>query len=185
MCNKNNNKNANDKKAKQGNNEVMSLLADCSSKYLRGLLGKYQRAQSPLSTFRLRSEHCLICSLSTPFWHISCERKAKSRSSLHEYSSKMNAVFGHSSTHTWGVLHPNNGTRASIHFSKLKNSKYGLFITSLSTPHLRPFESVGTSNRSKSPFFMATNVRKKKTISTFYFAFLFGQLHENSLFTCQ
>lgn len=83
----------------------------------------------------------------------------------------MNAVVGHFSTQTCGVLHPNSGTRASIHFSRLKNSKYGLLITLLSTPHLRPDESVGTSKRSKSPRFIAI-FRKENHIQFFVFYLL-------------
>lgn len=79
---------------------------------------------------------------------------------LHRSAVYRNFMVGQFSTHTCGVLHPCNGTFGSMHFSKLKNKRYGLFTTSLSTPHFRPFESVGTSNRSKSPLFHAVRPRK-------------------------
>lgn len=74
---------------------------------------------------------------------------------VHLSRTKKNIFVGHSSTHTCGVGQPFIGTNGDIHFSILKNNRYGFLTTSLSTPHRRPDESDGTSNRSKSPSLIA------------------------------
>lgn len=123
-----------------------------TEKNLQDLLGKYQRAHLPSSIKVEISGHDLSYTF-IPSWQMTslCSWLIFTLS----HPLKMNEVVGHFSTQTCVVLHPNNGTRASIHFSRSKNSKCGLSITLLSTPHFRRSESVGTSKRSKSPFTIA------------------------------
>lgn len=134
------------------------------------LLGKYHRAQSPLVIRFSISSQVWIRSICTFIWQMSCLRICSMLFELQFFSLKMNDVDGHFCTQTCGVLQPCNGTNGSIHFSRLKNSKYGLSITLLSTPHFRPFESVGTIRRSKSPWLIAlhmfhtTKIKREKLV---------------------
>lgn len=120
----------------------------------------YQRAHSPLSMCLWIWPQLSIKFTSIPIWQMSFWRiwRISAPLGLPPHPGKMNVSVGHFSTQTCGVLHPNNGTCTSIQFSRSKNSKCGLLITLLSTPHFRPAESVGTSKRSKSPCFIAIRI---------------------------
>lgn len=78
---------------------------------------------------------------------------SKLSDSLYRLSRKFS--FGHSDTQTCVVGQPFRGTVRSTHFVRSRNTRYGLFSTELSTPHLRFNESVGRINRSGSPFLYA------------------------------
>lgn len=130
-------------------------------RFIHGLLGRYHDAQSCRLMRSLMSSQLRIESICTSIWQINWLRIWLNVFELQLKWLWMNDVDGHFSTQTCGVLQPYNGTRGSMHFSRLKNSKYGLSITLLSTPHLRPFESAGTSRRSKSPLFIAAHDTRK------------------------
>lgn len=130
------------------------------SVHLHDSLFRYQRAHWSALIRLSTSPHDDMDEMRTSRLQINREVVCSSDAWLHDLSSNSAVSFGHSSTHTCGVGQPCMGTNGSMHFSKLKNTRNGLPITSLSTPHLRPCESVGTSNRSKSPFLMAKKCRR-------------------------
>lgn len=122
---------------------------------LRESLGKYHLAQCSDFTSLSTSLHVLIAPLSMSRVQIKSDLISLRLLPLHLSRTKKNIFFGHSSTQTCGVGHPFIGTNGDIHFSILKNNRYGFLTTSLSTPHRRPVESAGTRRRSKSPRVMA------------------------------
>lgn len=136
----------------------MTIYEQCHSAHLHESLLRYHRAHW-LAVIRLSTwsqvEIALIC---TSRLQISFSFMATTPFAAHVFMSNSIVALGHCSTQTCGVGHPLIGTNGSMHRSKLKKTKYGLCRTSLSTPHLRPWESVGTSSLSMSPFRIAAKV---------------------------
>lgn len=131
------------------------LVTCCNQFYLHETLFRYQRAQLLLSISISMWLHVVIASIFTSWLQINFDFMEFIFEAEQVFLWKKNFSWGHSGTQTWGVGHPLMGTRGPMHFSRSKNIRNGLSKTSLSTPHIRPSESVGKSTRLMSPFFKA------------------------------
>lgn len=126
---------------------------------LLGLLSKYHFVHfSAITNISISAQLC-IWVLSTSDRQIIFSRICSNRSSKYVPPSPVlyvlpvqslmvnrKFVLGHCSTHTVVVESPIVGWIGILsHFTKSKISKYSLSSTSLSTPHFRPFDSVGAT----------------------------------------